>query len=64
LLFKGDVSSSTLVEKKNNYSWIKILNFIKNIKETFNFYMPWCGCRLAPLTLHTFTREEKKHIYI
>lgn len=25
--------------------------------------MPWCGCRLAPLTLHTFSRENKTHIY-
>jgi hypothetical protein len=25
--------------------------------------MPGCGCRLAPLTPHTFTRENKTHIY-
>jgi hypothetical protein len=25
--------------------------------------MSWCGCRLAPFTLHTLSRESKTHIY-
>jgi hypothetical protein len=41
----------------------KTLNFIKNIKETCKLYMSWCGCRLAPLTLHTFYKR-KERIYI
>jgi hypothetical protein len=40
----------------------KILNFIKkNIKETYKHCMSWCGCRLAPFSLHAF-QEKGKHI--
>jgi hypothetical protein len=73
LLFKGEVSSSALVEKLAIIIKKKILNFIKNIKIK-DLQKKCCKkmkvevCRLCTKEAHASTphtfQEKIKHIYI